>query len=305
MPMTSFSFAPIVPEGYQLAEGQADVPVWTNSVDEQYFSTLDIPLLHGRLFEPTDDANAPRVVIVNDTLASHYWAGSNPIGKQVILPGRSSPSAAEVVGIVKTTTYGLPGEQPQEAIFLPYRQQPHGRMTLLVRTSGDSAALLDPLRQLVERIDRDVPVSELQTIEAFYELRIVAAGNILVGLITAMGLMGLTLTMVGLYGLVSYAVNRRTREIGIRIAIGASYSRIVTMVLRQGMAPAWLGLAAGLVLSGVTGRLMMQAAPFPDAVDIRSYAFVVPIVAAVTALAAFIPARRAAQVNPTVALRCE
>jgi putative ABC transport system permease protein len=113
------------------------------------------------------------------------------------------------------------------------------------------------------------------------------------------------LTMIGLYGLVSYTVNRRTREIGIRIAIGATHARILAMVLRQGMAPAWAGLAAGLMLSTVTSRWMARIVPFGHHVEARTYYPVIPLLIAVTLVAAFLPARRAARVSPTVALRCE
>jgi putative ABC transport system permease protein len=111
--------------------------------------------------------------------------------------------------------------------------------------------------------------------------------------------------MVGLYGLVSYSVGRRTREIGIRIAVGATYARILRMVLRQGMRPAWVGLVAGLLLSVVTARLLAEMVPFDRRVDERTFYVVVPLVAGVTLLAAYLPARRAARVDPTVALRCE
>jgi ABC-type antimicrobial peptide transport system permease subunit len=150
-----------------------------------------------------------------------------------------------------------------------------------------------------------VPVSDVQTIETFHEVRVTSVGNVLVRLVGGMGLMGLLLTMVGLYGLVSYAVNRRTREIGIRIAIGATHARILRMVLHQGMLPAWVGLAAGLVLSAGAGRLLAQISPLSQSVNATTYYVVVSLLLAVTLAAAFLPARRAARVNPTEALRTE
>jgi putative ABC transport system permease protein len=178
-------------------------------------------------------------------------------------------------------------------------------MTLLVATGGDSAALVKPLRDVARRIDPDVPVFDAQTMETFYGARVTSFGTTMVRLVGAMGLMGMLLTMIGLYGLVSYTVNRRTREIGIRIAIGATYVRIVRMVLRQGMAPAWCGVAAGLLLSVVVSRTMDGLVPFGHHVEPQIYYLVVPILIAVTLVAAFLPARRAARVDPTVALRCE
>jgi len=304
MPMFSFQFAPVLAEGQAAPEGQAVAPAWANEVDERYFDTMGITLLKGRGFQSTDDATAPAVAVVNETLARRYWPAGEPIGKRLRVLEPGGP-LVEVVGIVSTTIYGLPGQLPQDAIYFPYRQRPRGEMTLLTSTAGASADLLEPVRDLLRRTDRDVPLSDGQTIEAFYAVRVTATGNVLVRLVAGMGVMGMTLTMVGLYGLVSYAVSRRTREIGIRIAIGATYTRILNMILRQGMAPAWIGVATGLVLSVIFMRIAAHRSPFREQMDARTYYIVVPMVIAVTLAAAFLPARRAAQVNPTEALRTE
>jgi ABC-type antimicrobial peptide transport system permease subunit len=164
--------------------------------------------------------------------------------------------------------------------------------------------VLDPLRDLVLAKDPDVPFFDVHTIENFYDAHITLA-VVAERLIGAMGILGMGLTIVGLYGLVSYAVSRRTREIGIRIAIGATYTRIVRMVLSEGMTPAWVGVGCGLVLSGVTSTLLPRLVPIDDPIDTTTFYLVVPILLMVTLLAAFVPARRAARVSPTVALRCE
>lgn len=304
MPLFSFQFVPVLPEGQRLARGETAVPVWTNSIDDGYFTTLEIGMVAGRPFAPTDDADAPPVAIVNETLARHWWRDANPIGKslQVLEP----PYAlVQIVGVVKTTEYGFPGELPQQAIYFPYQQRPRGQMVLLARTDGESAAFVAPLRDLIYRLDPDVPVYEAQTIESFYEARVTAIGNTLVRLIGWMGLMGLALTMVGLYGLVSYSVTSRVREIGIRIAVGATYARIVRMVLREGMAPAWLGLVAGIILSAATARMLARLLPISHHVGVETYYVVVPLVLVVSLIAAFLPARRAARVDPCEALRYE
>jgi predicted permease len=304
MPMFHFQFVPVLPEGQRPVRGQAVPPVWANSVDDRFFETMEIGVLAGRVFGPADNEDAPAVAIVNDTLARHHWPGGDPLGKrlQVVEPhGRT----VEIVGVVRTHTLGYPGELPQQAIYFPFRQRPYGQMTLLLATGGDSAALVKPLRDVARRIDPDVPVFDAQTMEVFYGARVTAFGTTMVRLVGAMGLMGMLLTMIGLYGLVSYTVNRRTREIGIRIAIGATYTRIVRMVLRQGMAPAWFGVAAGLMLSVVVSRTMDGLVPFGHHVEPETYYIVIPFLIAVTLVAAFLPARRAARVDPTVALRCE
>jgi predicted permease len=304
MPLFSFQFVPILPEGQRLDRGETVVPVWSNRVDDRYFSTLEIEMIAGRSFAPTDDAEAPAVAIVNDTLARHYWPGSDAIGKrlQILEPPQS---LVQIVGVVNTTTYGFPGEWPQQAIYFPYQQRPSGAMVLLARTAGDSSAHVMPLRDLVRRLDPDVAVYESQTMEDFYRARVTAIGNVLVRLTGGMALMGLTLTMIGLYGLVSYSVSRRVREIGIRIAMGATYARVVRMVLGEGMLPVWIGLGAGLALSVVTGRLMILTVPVHYHVSARTYCLVLALVFIVNAIAALIPARRAARADPTNALRCE
>jgi putative ABC transport system permease protein len=304
MPMFSFQFVPVMPEGHRLARGDTPLSVWANSIDDRYFDTMEIGFIAGRPFAPSDDADAPAVAIVNETLARHWWPDTDPIGMrlQVLEPPQQ---LVEIVGIVKTTKYGFPGEQPQQAIYFPYQQRPRGQMVLLAATSDESAALLTPLQNLVHRLDADVPVYEVQTIEAFYDVRVTAIGNTLVRLIGGMGVMGLLLTMVGLYGLVSYRVSSRVHEIGIRIAIGATYGRIMSMVLREGLAVAWLGVAAGAVLSVVTARVLFALLPLSYHIGMHTYYVVIPLVLAVNAVAAFLPARRAAKVDPTEALRCE
>ncbi len=139
--------------------------------------------------------------------------------------------------------------------------------------------------------------------ESFYAARATTIGNVLIGLVGGMGMMGMTLTMVGLYGLVSYSVSRRTREIGIRMAIGATHMRVLLMVLTQGLVPAWIGLSTGLVLSVITMRLLPGLMMISAQNDPKSFFVVVPMLLIVAVIASFVPARRAARVNPTVALR--
>jgi len=245
------------------------------------------------------------VTIVNETFARHYWPTariSDVVGKRLRLNDERGPWA-EIVGVAKTTTYGYFAEPPQEAVYFPFRQRPRGNMVLLAETTGDSATVLAPLREMVQRIDASVPLYDAQTIEVFYAARVTSIGNVITRITGGLGLMGVGLTMVGLYGLVSYAVSRRTREIGIRIAVGASYARVVGLILWQGMTPAWFGLAAGLVLSAITTQLLPALIPVKHRYDPQTFFLVVPMLLAVTLLAAFIPARRAARVDPTTALR--
>jgi ABC-type antimicrobial peptide transport system permease subunit len=210
----------------------------------------------------------------------------------------------QIVGVVKTTKFIYLGEPPLGCVFFPYRQRPRGQMVLVAQTFGDSESVLGPLRDLIQAKDKDVPIFDVHTIETFYEAHTTLA-NVAVRLIAGMGVLGMGLTIVGLYGLVSYAVSRRTREIGIRIAIGATYVRIVRMVLSEGMTPAWIGVVCGLILSAATAKLLPSLVPIDNPVDMMTFYLVVPLLLIVTLFAAFVPARRAARVSPTVALRCE
>jgi putative ABC transport system permease protein len=300
----NFEFPSIAPEGHLLPAAQDGVRPWAASVDESYFDAMEIPVLAGRAFRTTDTLDAPRVAIVNDTFARHYWPGLDAVGRRFRLNDEDG-AWIDVVGVVKTTTLTYFGEAPQDAIYFPFRQARRTNMALVAQTVGDSATALAPLREIVRRIDADVPVYDVQTIELFFDAHGTAWPRIATRLIGGLGLMGMALTVVGLYGLVSYAVSRRTREIGIRIALGASQRRVLAMVLRQGLTPAWCGAVVGLGLSIVTTRLLPALVQSTSRFDARTLFLAVPLLLAVTLLAAWVPARRAPRVEPTVALRHE
>ena len=300
----NFEFPSIAPEGYVLPAAQTGVRPWASSIDEWYFDTMQIPVLAGRAFRTTDTLDAPRVAIVNDTLARHYWPERDAVGRRVRLTDEDG-RWVDIVGVVKTTQLSMLGETPQDVIYFPFRQEPRTNMVLIAQTVEQSSTALAPLREMLRRIDADVPTYDAQTIEVFYDANATAWPRMATRLIGGLGVMGMALTIVGLYGLVSYAVNRRTREIGIRIAIGASPGRVLAMILRQGMTPAWCGTAAGLGLSAATARFLPGLIQMTYRFDARILLLVGPLLLAMTLLAAFVPARRAARVDPTVALRCD
>ena len=191
-------------------------------------------------------------------------------------------------------------------MYLPYRQKTPERMVMLAESSIDASSLAAPLREVVRGLDANLPIYNVRTMEALYRMRAIRVFNVLVGTVAAMGLMGLGLAIVGLYGLVAYAVSRRTREIGIRMAIGADRAAVLRMVLRQGLMLAVVGLIVGLTASVGAGKLLRAAFPSGnDERDITALLIVIPIVLAVTFLAAYLPARRASRVNPVQALRYE
>ncbi len=177
---------------------------------------------------------------------------------------------------------------------------------LVAQSTGDAAALAAPLREVVRGLDASMPIFAVRTMEQLYRMRAISVFNVLVTMVGAMGLMGLGLSIVGLYGLVAYSATRRTREIGIRMAIGATAPTVLRMVLRQGVALAVIGLAIGLAASVGAGALL--AAAFPSGKNERDFmalVLVAPVVFAVTLLATYVPARRASRINPMEALRYE
>ena len=177
---------------------------------------------------------------------------------------------------------------------------------MLAQSAGDPSALTGPVREIVRRLDSNLPVSGVRTMEALLQMRAVRIFRVLITVVGAMGLMGLGLAIIGLYGLVAYAVGRRTREIGIRMAIGADRAAVVRMVLRQGLVLALVGLAIGGAASVGAGELLQAAFPSgDDQADIITLLLVVPVVLAVTFVAAYLPARQASRVDPILALRNE
>ncbi len=295
----------IAPEGFQFPAGKENVTVLAAYVDEHYFDALAIGLLQGRNIRPDDDADAPRVAVVNQHLAQHYWPNQDVIGKRFRLDG-AEKAWVEIVGVVKTTKYLFIAESPADFVYLPYRQRKLDRMYLMAQSAGDPAALAGPLREVVRGLDVNMPIYNVRTMEELYRMRAVSIFRVLITIVAAMGIMGLVLSIVGLYGLVSYAATRRTREIGIRMAIGATRAGVLSMVLRQGLLLTLVGLAVGLVASIGAGQLLDAAFPSgDDRQDIMALVLVAPVVLAVTMAAAYIPARRASRINPTEALRYE
>jgi putative ABC transport system permease protein len=178
-------------------------------------------------------------------------------------------------------------------------------MTLLMQTSGPSITGVAPLKDAVAAIDRSVPLQDAHTMEMFFDAMARSLGRTTLTLVGSMGVIGIGLTMVGLYGLVSYAVSRRTREIGIRIAVGAAQVQVSGMMLRQGMVPVWIGLGMGSALSAATLRMLPSIVPLGQRYDPRFYFLVLPVLILTTGFAALIPSGRAARVDPAVALRAD
>lgn len=303
----------VVPEGYELPDGMEYVTASSARIDEGYLDTMEIPVVSGRGILATDTDESPRVVVVNQTLAARYWPEQDPVGRrmQIVgrermrIVGRGTESWAQVVGVTADSRYNSIGETPTAFIYVSQMQDRGQRSTLIVATDADSAAVAPPLRAVVQELDGNMPISGVRTIEEFYHGNAVGLVYGLVGTVAGMGALGIALALVGLHGLVAYAVARRTREIGIRIAVGARRISILAMVLRHGMVPvAWgvaFGVAGSLAARGVVVGVFPQAA----GVDPVTYLLVVPGLVTLTLLSACVPAHSATRIAPLVALRQE
>jgi len=297
----------IAPEGYQFPKGKESDPVLCTIVDEHYFETIGTPVVRGRAIQATDRDTAPHVAVINQFMAESYWPHQDPIGKRFRSLGPDA-SWIQVVGVAKDSTYLAFGEPRLSFFYLPVAQQPLTGMTLLVETPGDAAALVEPLRNLVRSVDARQPIYNVRTMREYFRTQGLQTMHLVVNLVGTMGLLGLSMALVGLYGLISYSVSRRTREIGIRIAIGAQQLDVLRIVLRQGMLLAIIGV--GLGLAGGFGVLRIIRAAFTRLQEgsmFDPWTFIVlPItLLAITLLASYIPARRAAAIDPNQALRYE
>lgn len=295
-------FRHIIPEGYVLPRDQRDVSVFETAITEDYFPTAGIPILAGRAILRADGPQSPKVAVVNDIFVERFWPGENAIGKRF----RRGAEEFQVVGIARRSKYLYVSESPTPAIYVAARQQERsGRMVLMVHTAMEPTLLAGAVRDTVRSLDADMPLLSVRSMAEFHELRTAGIVRFLVNTVATLGLLALCLALVGLYGTMSYSVSRRTREIGIRLAIGAAPRSIARLVVRQG---AWIagigiaiGTAAGLSLSGLLERGFLGLAVAEPVVFVA-----VPMLLAATALGAcWFPARRAAATEPTSALRCE
>jgi predicted permease len=293
----------VIPEGYRLPAGTEAVSVLTDAVSEDYFSSMGIPLVEGRDFATTDRADAPRVAIVNQLFASKYYPNQSAVGRRFRLEGVAGP-VVEIVGIARQSKYFFPIEPPIDCIYLPLAQNPRTGMTLLLHTAGAPGEFSHPLRDLVHSLDAGQPVIGIRTMDEIFDQRARGTLNVLIQAIGGIGLLGLTLALVGLYGLMTYSVGLRQREIGIRMAIGAGRLGVVKMVLKQGLVLAGVGEALGLAI------WLLVSKPVMGLVGVSSFNWgLLTLVAAgllaAAAVGAYLPARRASLVDPNTVLRQE
>jgi putative ABC transport system permease protein len=286
------------------------------SVTPGYFAAMDVRLRRGRGLAASDHATAPRVVVVNETMARRFWPNESPIGQRIALSIESlrfdrpnapprldfEGAAREIVGVVADVRASAIADPAQPALYVPFAQRPVADLTLAVRTSGDPTRLVAPLRAAVRSLDPDQPLS------SWAAMSDVVAASVRqprdrTTLLGAFALVAVLLAAIGVYGVLAYGVTERTREIGVRVALGASARDVVRLVvvgaLRMTCIGVALGLVGGLAASRLLGSLLYGVGP----TDAPTYVAAAVLTLAVAGLASWIPARRAAMVDPAIALR--
>jgi predicted permease len=290
-------------EGYELPPGQDELEVDYGVVSPEYFETLDVPILRGRGFDRRDSEAAPLVAIVSETMARRFWGSGEVIGRSFRDRGPDGPRV-EIVGVARDTKVRTLGEDPRPYLYLPFEQKYQALMYFVVRTAGDPAGMPEMARRELVAVDPDIPLFEAKTMSDHLGLMLFAP-RMGAALLSAFALLAVVLASLGLYGVVAYAVSRRTREVGIRVALGANRAQVVRMVVREGMMLVVAGLVSGLALAAVATRPMSNWLYGVGAGDPVTFGVAGALLAGVALLASYVPARRAAKVDPMVALRYE
>jgi predicted permease len=264
-----------------------------------YFATMGTPVLRGREFTRLASRTEARELIINQAFAERFWPGKDAVGKTV----QSGDGTFTVIGIVPTGKYETLGESPRPFMWFALSETADFSMVLVVRTTGDPDAFISTLRKEVAAIDPNIPVSSVRSMERHLGVALLPA-RLTGTALGAFGLLGLLLASVGMYGVVAYTVSQRTREIGIRMAIGATGQQVVRMIMREGVAlvvtGAVLGIAGALAASRLLAGLL-----YGDTVDPIAFGVVPCVLVSVATVAMFVPARRAATIDPTLTLRAD
>jgi predicted permease len=297
--------APVAKEGEVLASEEPRSNVTCNTVTPEFFDTLKIPIVQGRGFTTADTAASTRAVIVNETLARQMWPGEDPIGKRLVIQ-RWEGRLWEVVGVARDSKYIAVFEGQLPHMYFAMEQNPFYMRVVYVR----SAAPPESLRMLVEReihaLDADMPIADARPLREIVEggvgFMLFHIGSMQAG---AMGLLGLVLAIVGVYGVVSYGASLRMREMGIRVALGASPATVRGLVLRQGSVLVAAGIVCGLAIAVAVTRTLSTFFVLVGSLDVVTFAAVTLLLAAIALVACYLPARRAMRVDPVVALRHE
>jgi len=300
---SSNSNGPILKEGETLARGSAGRNIMTTVVSAGYFKTMQIPFVEGRDFDERDTPKTKRVIIVNERMAEMLWKGESAVGKRVFI-GPESRDAFEVVGVVKTGKYRNLAEDPKPFFYYAMGQRRPATMAMIIRGSVDPRSLVGPVRSQIQALDRRVPMFAVKTM-AEHMTYALWAPNMAASFSLAFGVVAILLSAVGLYSVMAYVVAQRTREVGIRMALGADRSDVMKMITRQGMRLAAIGVGIGLVLALALAQVLSSLLIGVSGYDVPTFLLVPAMLGAVALIACYLPARRATKVDPLIALRYE
>jgi predicted permease len=285
--------------GVELPQGQLSVPIKLDAVDGNYFRTVGTRLIAGREFNSGDNPSTGRVVVVSQTMAERFWPGQEVLGRQIVADG----TACQIVGVVEDAKINSVHETPEPYMYFPFAQMHSGEGTLIIEAESNPHALTARILSEIQRVDRIVPVS-VRTVDYLMQ-QAFWADQIAAGFVGALGLLGIFLGAIGLYGVVAFTVNRRSREIGIRMALGAERRDVLRLVLGQGLTLAAIGAAIGLVASLAAMRLLSTLLYGVKPTDPLTFAGSSALVILVALAASWLPARRAASIDPMQSLRTE
>jgi macrolide transport system ATP-binding/permease protein len=292
----------VIIEGRDVKPENEKITLFSWVVGLDYFAAIGTPLVRGRDFTPQDDEGHPGVVIVNETMARRFWPNEEALGKRLRLGRRDGPRL-EVIGIARDGKYRQYFEDPQPCLFLPWNQRYRGRMTLVLHAAGDASALAAALRREVAMLDLNLPLYDLKTMEAHLGGRLMLGPGLAASLLGACSLIGLLLAAMGTYGIVTYTVTQSTRDIGIRLALGAQTRDVLVLAIWQGIKPVLIGTTIGLAAASGLTRLLQNLLFGVSATDPLTFAGVSLLLLLIALLACYLPARRATKVDPMVALR--
>jgi putative ABC transport system permease protein len=278
--------------------------VFESAVRPGYFRTLGMTILRGRDFTPADDGNAESVVVISDLTARALWPGQEALGKRLSLRGASGPFLT-VVGVASDVMLGGPSEAKRSTVYVPHLQHPEWtRLTMLVRTSGEAAALADAIRREIRRMDANLPVFDVHSMAEIRKLKLADRMNG-ASILGGFGGLALLLASIGVYGVMAFSVIQRTKEIGVRVALGAQRGDVISLFLARGMRLIAVGAVIGVALSLAMSKLLQGMLFGLTPTDAGTFVGVTALLAGVALMASWLPARRAARVDPMQALRYE